>query len=41
MHVHAQRQGQSFRQLQESVERLTQDGAPQGGEHAHTPSDHH
>jgi len=32
MHVHAQRQGQSFRQLQASVERLTQDGAPQGGE---------
>ena len=29
------------RQLQENVERLTQDGAYHGGEHANTPSDHH
>src|SRR4029453_3994279 len=29
------------RQLQASVERLTQDCAPQGGEDANTPSDHH
>jgi hypothetical protein len=28
-------------QLQESVERLTQDCAYHGGEHANTPSDHH